>query len=92
MFHPGQKVLCINNGPSRFGNKFSPPTLRKGAIYTVTHCWHHQINDTSAVLLAEASPTNGYAGFDATRFVPIKERPTSIEIFKKMLRPEKQDA
>lgn len=92
MFYVGQKVVCIDNGPSRFGWQSRPKILRKGGIYTVTACWHHEISQVPAVTLAEVQPTFGYNGFDAARFSPIKDRPTSIEIFKRMLNPSKQDA
>lgn len=91
-FHPGQKVVCINTGPSRFGWQSRPKILRKGAIYTVTACWNHAVNKVPAVTLAEVEPSFGYNGFDAERFAPIDNRPTDISEFKKMLVPDKQDA
>jgi hypothetical protein len=92
MFQVGQKVVCINNGPSRFGWQSRPKILRKGAIYTVTACWIHDVNHVPAVTLAEVKPTFGYNGFDAARFAPVDKRDTDITIFKKMLTPSKQDA
>ena len=92
MFYVGQKVVCINNGPSRFGWQSRPKILKKGAIYTVTKCWHHEVNKVPAVSLAEVEPIFGYNGFDAARFAPIDKRPTDISIFKRMLTPSKQDA
>ncbi len=92
MFHVGQRVVCINNGPSRFGKGTCPRTLRKGGIYTVTSCFFHEVNKVPAVLLAEVEPTFGYSAFDAARFAPIKERETNIEIFKEMLVPHREDA
>ena len=92
MFHVGQKVVCINNGTSRFGWQSRPKALKKGAIYTVTACWNHEVNKIPAVTLAEVEPTFGYNGFDAERFAPINQRPTNIEVFRRMLTPSKQDA
>lgn len=92
MFSPGQKVVCINNGPSRFGRKSTPKRLRKGAIYTVTHSFNHPINRVPAVLLVEVQPGFGYSAFDAERFAPVRDRPTSIEVFKRMLTPSKEKA
>lgn len=92
MFHVGQKVVCVDNGPSRFGWKSRPKILRKGAIYTVTACWIHEINKVPAVNLAEVKNTFGYNGFDAARFRPVTSRDTDITVFKKMLSPDLQDA
>lgn len=92
MFHVGQKVVCVDNGPSRFGWKSSPTKLKKGAIYTVTACWMHEISKVPAITVAEVAPTFGYNGFDAARFRPVTSRDTDITIFRKMLSPDLQDA
>jgi hypothetical protein len=92
MFQVGERVVCINNGHSRFGWQSRPKTLKKGGIYTVTKCWLHEVNKVPAVTLAEVQPTFGYNGFDATRFAPINHRPTDISALKKLLNPKLQDA
>lgn len=91
MFQVNQKVVCINNGPSRFGRR-AMPKLRKGGIYTITECFYHQVNKVDAVLLAEVEPNLGYSAFDAARFKPITHRTTDISVFKKLLNPKLQDA
>jgi hypothetical protein len=86
MFRIGQKVVCVDDGPTIFGD---PSEVVKDAVYTVTKV--HASPDPYGqygISLAEIKSGNGYRdGFRSTRFRPVVERKTSIEIFQRMLNP-----
>lgn len=83
MFHVGQKVECVNDGPSRY-SLTSGSRVKKGAIYTILRIRIGGIG-IEVVDLVEASPGRDCDGFDPERFRPIVERKTDISVFTKML-------
>jgi hypothetical protein len=82
-FYVGQKVVCINAGPSRFTGEAT--NARKGVVYTVA--WVGSWRSHPVLLLDEIDPAHGHDGFDAARFRPVVERKTDIGIFTAMLNP-----
>ncbi len=80
-FYVGQKVVCV-----KADNEVSPQYLREGAVYTVSG-----FNGPFGLVLAEVKIAKPWGGFRRERFRPITERKTSIEIFKAMLNPSKQE-
>ena len=87
MFYPGQKVECVDDTPNEWGD---PPLVVKGQVYTVRDCRRAIYRDGYGVTLYELNHYPPYSGFKAERFRPIVERKTSIEVFEKMLKPEKE--
>lgn len=98
MFHVGQKVVCVNAlGTDSEGIK----ELSRGAIYTVR--WHgihgvpyfkptYCVRVEGIVRFDDWAPLNQDCPFRASRFRPVIERRTSIEIFTAMLKPSKVEA
>lgn len=89
-FYVGQKVVCVDDSPSKWGD---PSLLTKGAIYTIRKV----VMEGRGVWLDEVShdrPDNifGYEAFWAWRFRPAVEKKTDISIFTKMLTPKMEDA
>jgi hypothetical protein len=83
-FRVGQKVVCIrvSGGGDDFANA-DWAGLQIGAVYIVTS--PPNVRDCMRV----AGVTGAWC---KTRFRPIVERKTSIEIFTRMLNPSKVDA
>lgn len=83
VFYSGQKVVCVDDGPSKHGD---PCGLKKGEVYTVLSTGRH--HDGPYVTLHEIDPVGlRYIGFRASRFRPAVDKPTNILIFKRMLKP-----
>lgn len=93
MFYVGQKVVCVDVSLGRFTGL--PVPLRKGSIYTIRGVYDDP-GGTPSVLLEGVGPgapphLNGLErGFQASRFRPIVKRKTSIEIFQRMLTPNRE--
>ncbi len=86
-FRVGQKVVCVNDKPSRFTGL--PTNVREGGVYTVTKTFLHP-RGIPCVLLSEIEVPIHHLGYDASRFRPVVERKTDISIFTAMLNPSKQ--
>ena len=94
MFYVGQKVVCVDDGPSGFTGRANR-VLTKGQIYTVSKSWEHAYRGAPVVLLAEVDPDKPYHEcFSAARFRPVVDRKTDISIFTAMLntKPVEVDA
>lgn len=89
MFHPNQKVICINNGPMKNNRGLVPPApqLSEGTIYTVKSV----SPGGKAILLVEEVAFDDYRGFNSSRFRPIVEKKTDISIFTEMLKTMKEN-
>jgi hypothetical protein len=91
MFYVGQKVCCLDSKADDGGFWEYAPVL--GEIYTVVDCVYEPLAQFEVVLLAEIKNTDWCSGrYRASRFRPVVERKTSIEIFRAMLNPSKQGA
>lgn len=91
-FYVGMRVVCADD--KHFVSKQMP---KKGSIYTIREIII--LSETRLVRLCEIvnQPKQYSCGFielaySETRFRPVVERPTSIEIFKRMLVRESEDA
>lgn len=95
-FHVGQKVVCIN--AVWYGDFVTASPLEHGRVYTVARIgvnFGRSFDDDlacgpSLVLVEVANPDDcwerdGFEGFDARRFRPLRKRTTDISIFKEML-------
>jgi len=89
-FHAGQRVLCVDASPNqRYGIRL--PMLRRGGIYVIRAIdqrpdwqapgWGVHVEGMSIV-----HPDAGCEwAMKPGRFRPVVERPTNIEIFRKLL-------
>jgi len=90
MFDVGQKIVCIDAGPTYLGK---PVPLRKGAVYTVAGVGEEDFYGAYGVYLAEVAAGSDGKHLDAfrhTRFRPIIERKTDISVFESMLKPARE--
>lgn len=88
IFRGGQKVVCINDGPSMFTGL--PTTVLRGKVYTVKRSWAQEFSEggwANVLLLVEAIPGFKHKFFHADRFRPACERPTDISCFTELLNP-----
>jgi hypothetical protein len=99
MFYVGQKVVCVDASPADDG---TPVTIRHGDTYTISgfdqvpnflgghgvYLWEAEAHDHFGVIGGELWFIGG--AFRASRFRPVVERKTSIEIFERMLTPNRQ--
>lgn len=92
-FHPGQRVICINDDPLSYHGAPSNNDLRglkKGRIYVVRWCgiFYHEIVGPHAGVLVEGivriHQGRDYP-FAIGRFRPVVETKTDISIFTKIL-------
>lgn len=89
-FYVGQKVVCVDAGLSKITGK-AASNLREGSVYTVIGAYTSKLGNPG-IIVSEAAPNSETArGFLTSRFRPIVERKTSIEIFKAMLNPSKTE-
>jgi hypothetical protein len=91
-FHVGQKVVCIRADcdAGKYWGLQEKPVL--GEIYTVSAAeFISPITGRRCIGIAELSPPPS-GGYRTSRFRPIVERKTSIEIFTAMLNPSKVEA
>lgn len=100
MFKVGQKVICVEEGfpPDTLWIRFvmwlwpfDAPT--DGAIYTVANVIPAAGRHPVCLELVELpSPATEHwaAGFIASGFRPVVSRPTSIEVFTRMLGPKER--
>jgi len=82
MFRVGQKVVCVNDG-TVFCH--GAPSIRRGTIYTIEKTEPSWQTGTIHVWLVEV----GGCGWAASRFRPVVERKTNIDVFTKMLTDER---
>ena len=91
-FHPGQKIVCINDDwgvpPAGFP---APPSLpQKGSVY---HFAGPDPTNDAFLFVEEINhwrdPEFGLCGitFDASHFRPLDERATDISVFNTLLVP-----
>lgn len=91
-FHIGQRIVCIDAGPSDKGVRSG---LVKGRIYTISGIFDHwdglglQLNE---ILTPNAPLLIHFPAWRAERFRPIIERKTDISIFTAILVVESADA
>lgn len=94
MFRVNQKVVCVDDERT---DAYGIKELRRGEVYTIR--WHgmhsshwHQTAYCVRLLGVERvddrTPENIDCPFLASRFRPLIERKTSIEIFTAMLNPQ----
>lgn len=95
MFHVGQKVVCVDNGPDCFGHAkwLDNDAPIVGHVYTIRRCFLDDDNHP-IVWLDEikrgpiARNIWGEAiGYHSIRFRPVIERKTDISVFTAMLAP-----
>lgn len=79
MFHVGQKVVCVDDGPGL--DDGLPVSLVRGSVYTISEIE----NLVGAIKTEEAGPFEVRTYFHRRRFRPVHT--TSIEIFEAMLVP-----
>lgn len=86
MFYVGQKVVCVDDVPRKFGGL---DDLRAGNIYTIRWIGIHK--NAVCVRVCEI-PARARRPFDlpyfADRFRPVVEKKTDISIFTGILRRE----
>jgi hypothetical protein len=87
-FHVGEKVVCVNDGPTDGGHIVS---LKKGTVYTVQFLCaaenHAEKNVGIFVCGVAEEPRNGFCDcYNAERFRPLIERKTDISVFTEMLK------
>lgn len=82
-FRVGQKVVCVDDSPDRFGRELG---VVRGEIYTIRAVLERQ--GWQGVLLVEVDPGSA-AGWYASRFRPVVERKTDISVFHEILRTTK---
>lgn len=87
-FRVGQRVVCVD-ASCRPGYDWKGRAPKEGSIYTVVGFSKPRIGDYDCIVLAEISHPWGYR---ASRFRPIVERKTSIEVFQRMLNPSEVKA
>lgn len=93
MFKPGQKVVCVDDSPTK-GRMESPPLVR-GRVYVVKGpCVRYGAKG----VLIEGVPgwmvsrrdgsirQDARIGWRATRFASIDPKPESLEVFTRMLK------
>ncbi len=89
-FRVGQKVVCVDDKP--LGNEgYRAHGIYEGSVYTIRHIELCPVKNQTGVLLVEIiNPTHLILGgeclFRASRFRPVVERKTSIEIFHQIRR------
>jgi hypothetical protein len=87
MFRRGQKVVCVDAGPTDLG---LPSGLTLNAVYTVVATEEADYFGQCGLLLAEIrwEESNYHkASFRASRFRPVVARKTDISVFTAMLNP-----
>lgn len=96
-FYTGQKVVCAREHKDTWGDRWyawrHPPPgddIEVGKTYTVSAVHAHEDGKYSIELWEVYSPADEWwcAGFKAELFRPLTSRPTSIEIFRKELKPK----
>lgn len=90
-FYVGQKVVCVEANPNP-GMVWGADVPVEGAVYTVAGFSRSPYDNSETICLVEIknSPRVG-SGYHHRRFRPVTERKTSIEVFKAMLNPSKQE-
>lgn len=78
MFYSGQKVVCVDDSPSMWGDDSG---VKKGEIYTILEV----LFDGEGVTLWEINTQPSYVGYWAHRFRPITEKKTDISVFQEIL-------
>lgn len=93
-FHPGMRVVCVDDKFSEGGTEILP---KRDEVYTIRDI--EIIGDTAFVRTIEiVNEPRRYREafsemcFDARAFRPVVTRPTSIECFRQLLTSPKVDA
>lgn len=84
IFYVGQKVVCVDNGPTPGRAGWLADIPQTGEVYTIEAFL--EVEGEPGFILKEIKNTE-YWGFSyaARRFRPVVERKTDISIFTKML-------
>lgn len=88
MFRVGQKVVCVDAGPTDAG---LPSILTKDAVYTIASIkefWGGLGVRLIEITLPDYAPRHVNA-WKAERFRPVVERKTDISVFTQLLKPTK---
>lgn len=97
-FYIGQKVVCINNTPMFPGENLNG--LRKNAVYTIR--WHgfislgyfpseYKVRVEELYRKKRSNSIMEDLPYLAHRFKPLREKPTSIEVFERLLHPKEKE-
>ena len=81
------KLVCVYAGVMKGSVHRTPPALQKGAVYTFVGWGVPDSYGALGVLLAGIEAADPEYGFFPERFRPVVSRPTSIEVFEKLLNP-----
>lgn len=81
-FRVGMKVVCVN------ADGVAEILFVKGSVYTVSYIGVTQMGNY-VINLEEVPVTSPEGSWYASRFRPIVERKTSIEVFRSLLNPSK---
>lgn len=93
MFRVGMKVVCIDDRPPFWDAR---RLLRRGSTYEIAFISDGYSDGGIGLHLHEVatgiqrSDGSGEQGFSPPRFRPVVSRPTSIEIFTKLLTPARE--
>ncbi len=85
MFYSGQKVVCVDDSPSVYGDESG---LVKGDIYTVNKVMYSAEADRTCLDIVEVPndwDNSWYWGFRPERFRPVTEKKTDISVFKEIV-------
>lgn len=102
MFHAGQKVVCVDDGPHK--NQRARRTgisvpLKRGKVYEIAHVTPPDPKGQLGVILVGVGGSRvfhsrlGYElGWGASRFRPVVTRKTDISVFTEILGPQREPA
>lgn len=95
-WHVGMKVVCVKGGRHRYHE--DTIALVEGKIYTLAELLINPATGNLNVRLVEVRNTErdcaegfGEPRYGAISFRPVQKRATSIEVFRALLNPTKQD-
>lgn len=99
-FYAGQKVVCVDASCDPGCEWWDDERIREGEVYTIARLRSCPFDGTPIVDLVErlrdmaAALLGVPVGYGVSRFRPLVERKTSIEVFKKLLvtKHEKENA
>lgn len=89
-FHVGQKIVCVDDGPSKWSGMCGK-SVKRGRIYTVLRMMDYHDGAGERLYLIEAAPSGCHDGFNPDRFRPIVEKKTDISLFTAMLKEKQRE-